>query len=400
MNILYVHECFGPLGGAEANVIITARELAKKGHKVGVVFERQTDDKSGEWANVFENRYQHAGDNDFQSCLNYINDFKPDVIYVHKNTQIELLDYITQSNYPSIRMVHDHDMYCMRSYKYNPLSRVPCESAFGIKCATSCLGTVVRNKDSKYFPIKFKSYSNMKRELQTNRKFDSYFVVTDFMKGELVKNGFEENRIFKMPPVPVQKKEQIRANFSDKNRIVYAGQIIRGKGVDYLLKALSTIDIPFEAIILGDGNHRSACEKLSHKLGLTDKVQFAGFVNQSQLKSYYEEASVAAISSVWPEPIATVGLEVMRYGLPVVAFDVGGISDWLMHGINGYMAPLFDYKDMGGHMKRLLLDKDLAKKLGNHGQQISNKTYNFDAYISEMENKFSVMSENQVSIAS
>src|SRR4030095_12504297 len=99
---------------------------------------------------------------------------------------------------------------------------------------------------------------------------------------------------------------------------------------------------PFECLILGDGNHRSYCESLTKQLGLSDRVKFKGFVPQDELKSYYRECTVVALSSVWPEPIATVGLEVMRHGLPVVAFDVGGVSEWLVDGCNGFLVPWMD----------------------------------------------------------
>ena len=42
--------------------------------------------------------------------------------------------------------------------------------------------------------------------------------------------------------------------------------------------------------------------------------------------------------SLWPEPFGRVGLESGSRGLPVAAFAVGGIPDWLHDGVNGYMA--------------------------------------------------------------
>ena len=99
-----------------------------------------------------------------------------------------------------------------------------------------------------------------------------------------------------------------------------------------LMLALAKVRAPFEAVILGDGNHRATCEALSKKLGLEKKVAFKGFIPQVELKQYYQDTSVALISSLWPEPIATIGLEVMRYALPVIAFDAGGIKDWLHDG--------------------------------------------------------------------
>src|SRR6185436_12837217 len=95
-------------------------------------------------------------------------------------------------------------------------------------------------------------------------------------------------------------------------------------------------------LILGDGNHRAHCERLCRKLGLEDRVQFRGFILRHELKDFYLESSVFVVSSLWPEPFGLVGPEAMRYGLPVVAFDAGGIKEWLIDGQNGYLVPWKD----------------------------------------------------------
>ena len=77
----------------------------------------------------------------------------------------------------------------------------------------------------------------------------------------------------------------------------------------------------FERVILGNGNRRPFCAASSIKLGLDDRVRFKGFVPRGQLREFYRDASLVAMSSVWPEPFGAVGLEAMRQRLPVVAFD-------------------------------------------------------------------------------
>jgi glycosyltransferase involved in cell wall biosynthesis len=144
----------------------------------------------------------------------------------------------------------------------------------------------------------------------------------------------------------------------------------------------------FECIILGDGNHREYCEELSKRLGLDDRVTFKGFIPQEELKAYYKESSLVALSSLWPEPIATIGLEVMRYALPVVAFDAGGIKDWLEDGYNGYLVTWMDRNAYAARIDQLLSDKSLARQLGENGLQLVSERYDFAEYISDLEGLF------------
>jgi len=188
--------------------------------------------------------------------------------------------------------------------------------------------------------------------------------------------------------VPSMGDPNLRSSFSDRNLILYAGQIIRGKGVDVLLESLALLKSNFECVILGDGNHRAHCEELSRKLGLEARVTFKGFVPQEELKAYYRECSVVALSSVWPEPIATIGLEVMRYALPVVAFDAGGIKDWLLDGYNGYLVPWMDRQKYASRLDQLLADKPLARQLGENGLRLVSERYDFDQYIVDLETMF------------
>jgi glycosyltransferase involved in cell wall biosynthesis len=165
--------------------------------------------------------------------------------------------------------------------------------------------------------------------------------------------------------------------------------VIRGKGVDVLLESLARVESPFECVILGDGSQRAACGRLSRRLGLGDRVHFEGFVPQARIADYYRNASLAVMSSLWPEPFGAAGLEAMRSGLPVVAFDAGGISEWLIDGVNGYLAPWMDRDAFAGRVDALLRDKALARRLGRAGREMVDEMYDFETYIDGLDGLFS-----------
>ena len=64
----------------------------------------------------------------------------------------------------------------------------------------------------------------------------------------------------------------------------------------------------------------------------------------------------------------------MCHGLPVVAFDAGGIREWLFDGENGFLVPWKDTDRFAERIEQLLRDKELARRLGRRGQGISKST--------------------------
>jgi glycosyltransferase involved in cell wall biosynthesis len=386
MNVLYVHERFGSLAGAEANVLITARELQRRRHEIGILHGPGTGKDEDKWRQLFGRRFALEG-KPADAINATVAQFRPDVIYVHKMADLEVIRALLDVKKPLVRMVHDHDIYCMRSYKYNYFTRAVCHRAAGLHCLFPCGAFVGRNRQGG-FPLRWISYRAKKKEIALNQKFHRMVVVSHYMRDELLRNGFDARRIEIHPPVPPAGDPFLRSSFSARNLILYAGQIIRGKGVDLLLRALALLPTPFECVILGEGSHRPYCEALSKKLGLESRVSFKGFVPQEQLKHYYGECSVVAISSVWPEPFATIGMEVMRYGLPVVAFNVGGLSDWLINGLNGFLVPSGNCAAYASRIQELLENKDLAREMGQRALRRVDEQFSFSTYIDNLETMF------------
>lgn len=388
MQLLFVHECLGAFGGAETNILAAAEELRRRGHHVALAHGAGTGREEAAWKKVFAETFSldvHDGAEVVQKACAHLS---PDVVFMHKMSDPSILRAVFSAGRPTARMVHDHDLCCMRGYKYHYFSRRICTRAASLYCVFPC-GAAVGRRRGAGFPFRWVSYLAKRRELALNRKFDRLIVATDYMRMELVRNGFAADRIEIHAPVPRVPPTSVVPSFDDRNRIVFAGQIIRGKGVDVLLEALARVTVAFECAILGDGNHRAECERLSARLGLSDRVRFEGFVPQSRIAEVYRDASVAVMSSLWPEPFGATGLEAMRCGLPVVAFDAGGIREWLLDGVNGFLVPWMDRGAFADRLETVLANKALARRLGENGRLLASERFNFNAYIDGLENLFS-----------
>jgi len=373
----------------------TATELARRGHALGLLHGAGMPAKViAEWSNIFDRCFVlEKGDNRplVQTALQ---EFQPDLVYVHKMTDLDVLKTLLASNVPTVRAVHDHDIYCLRGYKYNYFTRNICTRPASLHCIFPCGASLARNHGPG-FPIKWASYRAKKREIKLNQRFQRLVVYSRFSREELLRNGFDENKIeVQVPILGGEAALPVQNSFGSRNLLLYVGQVIRGKGVDVLLESLAKMKAPFECLIVGQGNHRRYCEKLSRRLKLADRVHFLGFVPAQELRKYYSTCSVFVVSSVWPEPFGMVGPEAMRFGLPVVAFDAGAIKEWLKDGYNGYLVPWMDRAGFAARVDELLLNKPLARQMGERGREWMTRTYDFTAYIARLETMFSeVISE-------
>lgn len=382
MKILFVHDRFGALGGAEVNIQLTACELKRRGHRVGLLHGPGTGKNEQTWAETFPERFDFADKTAFEEV---VEDFAPELIYAHKIENLDAFRTLLDSGIPIVRMVHDHQMYCMRGYKYNYFTRKICTRPTSMHCIFPCLGFLGRSPDRK---LQYVSYREKRREIRLNQQCARLVVYSDYSRQELVRNGFDPEKILVHVPIPCEGDKAPSASFSNRNLIIFAGQIIRGKGVDALLEALTKVEVPFECLIIGEGNHRAYCQQLCEKLGLSDRVKFPGYTSQSEMMRLYLDASVLAVSSLWPEPFGMVGPEAMRYGLPVVAFDAGGIREWLKDGENGSLVPWNDTAAFAVRIEQLLNDKSLARRMGQQGRARVNAEYESSGQIARLENLF------------
>src|SRR6185312_7262767 len=99
------------------------------------------------------------------------------------------------------------------------------------------------------------------------------------------------------------------------------------------------------------------------------------------------------------EPFGMVGIEAMRHGLPIVAFDAGGIKEWLIDGDNGYLVPWMDRVRYAARVEELLQNKTLARQMGGRGLLLVSAQYDFSRYINGLEKLFArVVEEAQCGV--
>ena len=296
-KILYLGRYNGIIGGIERYIESSAALLRNNGFAVHYLYTENGGREQKNFAAAFDSIAEFSPDNSLIAA--------GDMIVIHNIIPPELLKTLPADK--TFFFAHDHNIYCQRHHYYTPAGRINCHRKYNkVICRVCSL------------------WRNPAPPLAEYRKLPA-LVLSEFMKGNLLKNGFE--KVFKLPAfIKTSTREQ---TFMPDGilRILFLGQLIRGKGADLMLKTLAKLDIPFTCTVAGDGKDRAMLEKMVEKFNLCDKVKFAGFVSNTE--ELWNNCDVFFFPIRWQEPFGLVVLEAMAHGVPVVAFDLGGVREHL-----------------------------------------------------------------------
>ena len=147
-----------------------------------------------------------------------------------------------------------------------------------------------------------------------------------------------------------------------------AGRLDPMKRFDQLLRGVAATAKPVRCRIAGEGPARAALEELAAKLGIAERVEFLGWVDDAALVEHYAGA-LAVYYAPFDEDYGYVTVEAFLAGRPVVTTaDAGGVLEFVRDGVNGYVTAPDAPRPLAAALDRLWNDRALATRLGAAGR--------------------------------
>ncbi len=178
---------------------------------------------------------------------------------------------------------------------------------------------------------------------------------------------------------------------SDEKFILFVGRHVERKGVHILIEAFKIIhkEIPHNLVIVGDGPERKGWERMCADYRLTERVNFTGWVSKAELHSYYKNCSFFVLPATYDkhgdtEGLGVVMIEAMSYSKPVIASNVGGITDVVIDGYNGMLVRHSDPQELARAMRILASDSALRLRLGANAKRTIDERFNWDKIVSKL----------------
>lgn len=148
--------------------------------------------------------------------------------------------------------------------------------------------------------------------------------------------------------------------------VICVARLIERKGQHHLIRSvkdLADAGIPVQLDLVGTGDSLDSYRGLARRLGVESNVQFSGYVPREQIPQCYAAAHVFALPS-FSEGMALAALEAMSVGLPLVLTRTGGTQDLVEEGVNGLTFEWGDWASLTAHLRRLAVDRPLARRMG------------------------------------
>lgn len=171
-------------------------------------------------------------------------------------------------------------------------------------------------------------------------------------------------------------------------RLLYVGRIVRSKGARDAVRAMDLLrDLPVALDVVGDGFDRAACEALTSKLGLADRITFHGRKRRDEVDAFYQAADIFVFPS-YREPGGNAVFEAMAFGLPLIVSDRGGPARAVDErcGIRlSAFSPEQYAQDIASAVRRLAANRQLRLSLGENARQRVSETALWDRKVEHIE---------------
>lgn len=204
-------------------------------------------------------------------------------------------------------------------------------------------------------------------------KLDQIVCISKF-QGEIYKNnGFKKVSVIYNPM-------EFKLNHSNvQNKIIYAGRLTPGKGIELLISAFEKVVNNFPEIkleIYGEGILKNYL-KTSISNNIKKNIIMCGYINHQDLLENFSSALVTVMPSVWPEPFGRIALESLSQGTPAVVTRVGGLPEIVENGKTGYVCSPTT-KDISKNIQKAITNNKILRKNIKNAQSALKQKFEID----------------------
>ncbi|WP_052437453.1 glycosyltransferase family 4 protein [Vibrio hyugaensis] len=307
-------------------------------------------------------------------------------------------DKITNTNF-IVRLLKERDVDILHTHFIGPTDRalLLCKWRWGGRIVFSDHSSTPIDKSSHSY-LALNHLRSMRQNLMS-LVIDAYLPVSDFVAARIALNlpnaQHKIRRLYngidltRFQPTNskgnvLRIKSELLGISDDVTTVAFIGQLTQEKGVDLFLNvAKRCVDDGVECrfFIIGDGAFRKEVENLcSHHLYRND-IHYLGL--RSDVPDILRVTDVFVMPSLWEEAFGLTAIEASACGVPVVASNIGGLPEVILHHHSGILVEAGDELCLYNAIRRMIEDTDARVEFGKNGRRHAEQNFNLDNMVSK-----------------
>jgi glycosyltransferase involved in cell wall biosynthesis len=300
--------------------------------------------------------------------------FPADVIHlqnIYHHITPAVIQVARQRSIPVVWTLHDYTMVCPNSYLFNDATEEICEACGPLRYYPAVLN---RCKKGGVLPSTLAALETYVHKAFHLLDYVSFFLAPSrFLKAKFLQGGVSAQRLVHLPYfIP---DDHFRLNGRDQGYLLFLGKLDRVKGIFPLLKAAHLSRVP---LVLAGRADEDLKRQLPEFLPAT--TQYVGFQNREAVKHLLAGARALVLPSIWYENQPFVILEAFAAGKPVIASDLGGMTELLEGGERGLLAAPGDAESLAAAMELIYSRPEKALAMGQRAQEYARRVFGSEAH--------------------
>ena len=237
-----------------------------------------------------------------------------------------------------------------------------------------------------------REYWIMKKFVEYSLKKTDLVTATSEMLASATEKFIYDGRSVHTIPFGVDVDLYFPATTSPRNESICIGLVKSFEekyGVEYLIRAMKiVVDRGFNSnlVLVGDGSQFDNLVNLGRSLGISNLIKFIGKVDNSKVASYLQTMDIFVVPSISSsETFGVAVIEASSCAIPVIASDIGGLSEVVVDGETGYLIPPRNEEAIAEKIIKLIEEPELRQNLGANGRKFVLDNYDWNLCAKKME---------------
>lgn len=215
---------------------------------------------------------------------------------------------------------------------------------------------------------------------------DAFVTTCQFTKSKMIEYGIPPEKITCIPTFT--EVDSVKPCYENEGYILFLGRFHQQKGAIYAVKAMGRLkDLHIKLKITGDIDNSDECKNILNiirETGIEDKVEFVGFQTGDNLKNLIDKSLCIVNPAIWYENMPNTVIEAYAHGKPVIASNIGSLSEIVQDGTTGLLFPKKDDEALAKCIRMLCENEDIAIKLGKQARTVCEKLYSKDVHMERL----------------